>query len=116
MPLRRFVLSLAEHHPNLVVLLVLGFLVFDTAAGAFAIIQIHDQQSQLTRTAKQRAYELCVTSNGARRSLRDLLLFAEERTKQTAQQTGTTPEQFRNALDFYDTALSRIKIIDCPKP
>lgn len=107
---------MAENHPNIVVSVVLAILVFDTAAGGFTLIELHDQQARIAHDVKHRAYELCVTSNDARRSLRGLLLFAEQRTRQAARQGGSTPAQLRDALDFYDKALERIKIIPCPKP
>ena len=115
-PLRRLALKWSEHHPNIVVGIVIGLLVFDSLAGAFAIGSLRDQQRQIQAEAATRAYNLCIVSNQARVSLRDLLMFAENRVRQTAAKTGTSPEQVRNAVEFYTAALARVKIIHCPKP
>lgn len=96
----------------MVVIAMFLYLTLLGAAAGFAIIELRDQQKQIVQEARQRTYQLCVTSNQARESLRDLLLFAEERTKQST----TDPEQLANALDFYDKALARIEIIPCPEP
>jgi hypothetical protein len=80
------------------------------------VFQVRDQQGQIQREAETRAYKLCIVSNQARTSLRDLLMFAERRVQQTAAKTGTSPEQVAEAVAFYEEALARVKIIECPKP
>jgi hypothetical protein len=115
-PLRRLAQVWTEKHPNIVVGVVIGLLMFDTLAGAFALTTLRDQQDQIRREAATRAYNLCIVSNQARVSLRDLLMFAERRVKQTAEKTGTTPTQVADAVAFYEEAISRVKIIHCPNP
>lgn len=123
MPLRRFVLSLAEHHPNLVVLLVLGILLFDTTAGTWALKANRDQTDQLRHVvATQKAdrvradKKLCESVRQGKLDRISEYRFTISRTRAFYEQNPSVPKaNLKLTVDFYDALIARTRasIIEC---
>lgn len=119
-PIRSRYDAWVDRHPNQTIIAVFIYITLTTAGllvGGFWVYRdSQDKQERIAAVASAQIKQNCITSNAARESLRDLLLFARRRVVQTAPALHTPPEQVQAALDFYDQALDRIKIIPCPPP
>ncbi len=123
-PLRRVALVWAERHPNIVIAAVLGILVFDTAAGASALIDNRDQTSRLAHVVAEQRIERIRSDAKLCRSVKQGKLdriseyhFTIDRTKAFYAQNPALPtKNLAVTIRFYDDLIRRTKagIVNCP--